>query len=176
LDSRLGVTVLSDTKIRNAKPTEKPYKLSDSGGLFLLVQPTGSRWWRLKYRYAGKERGISLGVYPAVSLKDARERRDEAKKLLARGVDPSAKRQTAKVAQADTFKVIADEWIELQAKKQAPSTSTKTRWMFEQFLFPEIGSRQSRTLPLPSCWPPFARSRRAGRTRQRTALSSSLAE
>jgi len=72
--------------------------------------------WRLKYCYAGKERGISLGAYPAVSLKDARERRDEAKRLRARGVDPSAKRQMAKIAQVETFKAIADEWIELQVK------------------------------------------------------------
>jgi hypothetical protein len=66
----------------------------------------------LKYRFAGKERGISLAVYPAVSLKDARERRDDARKMLAHGIDPSARRQTAKIAQVDTFKAIADEWPE----------------------------------------------------------------
>jgi integrase len=79
-------------------------------------------------------------VYPAVSLKDARVRRDEAKKLLARGVDPSARRQTAKIARLDTFKSVADEWMALQAKKQATATAIKTRWMLEHFLIPAIGS------------------------------------
>src|SRR6185312_6180250 len=103
--------MLTDVRIRSAKPAEKSYKVGDSGGLYLLIHPSGGRWWRLKYRFNGKERGISLGVYPAVSLKDARERRDEAKKLLARGVDPSARRQTAKIARLDTFKSVADEWM-----------------------------------------------------------------
>jgi hypothetical protein len=87
---------LTDTAIRNVKPGEKPVKLFDGGGLYLLVQPNKSRLWRLKYRFEGKHKGISLGVYPAVGLKDARARRDEARKQLAAGVDPSAARKAAR--------------------------------------------------------------------------------
>jgi hypothetical protein len=85
--------MLSELAIQNAKPAAKPYKLADSGGLFILVNPNGSRWWRLKYRIGEKERGISLGVYPDVPLKRARQKRDEARQLLADGIDPSTRRQ-----------------------------------------------------------------------------------
>ncbi len=77
---------LTDTKIRNAKPTGKTQKLSDGGGMYLEVSPKGGKWWRLKYRFGGKEKRISLGVYPEILLKDARERRTEARKLLANHV------------------------------------------------------------------------------------------
>src|SRR3990170_1508503 len=99
---------LTDTAIRNAKPgvtpagksTDKPYKLGDAGGLYLEVATAGGKWWRLKYRYDGKEKRLSLGVYPDVSLKDARQRRDEARKRLADGIDPSEHRKAAKSARA----------------------------------------------------------------------------
>lgn len=87
---------LTDARIRSAKPAERPFKLSDGGGLYLLVNPSGSRWWRFKYRVDGRERGISMGVYPHVSLKAAREQREEARAILASGIDPSAKRQEAR--------------------------------------------------------------------------------
>ena len=80
---------LTDTAIRNAKPGEKPVKLFDERGLYLEISPTGGKWWRLKYRFDGKEKRLSLGVYPDVSLKDARDRRDAARKLVADGIDPS---------------------------------------------------------------------------------------
>ncbi|MDP1956692.1 MAG: integrase family protein, partial [Rhodocyclaceae bacterium] len=80
--------MLTDTAVRTAKPTDKPRKLADEKGLFLLVTPSGGKWWRLKYRFGGKEKLLALGVYPAVTLKDARERREEARKLLANGADP----------------------------------------------------------------------------------------
>lgn len=84
---------LTNTAIRNAKPGEKPRKLFDGGGLFLLITPKGQLWWRLKYRYQGKEKLLSLGTYPHVTLAQARQRRDDAKRLLADDVDPSDQRK-----------------------------------------------------------------------------------
>ena len=85
---------LIDVRIRSLKPADKPHKYSDGGGLFLFIPPSGSKLWRMAYRFEGKSRLLSFGAYPAVSLKDARERRDEARRLLAKGIDPSAhKRQ-----------------------------------------------------------------------------------
>ncbi|SFM28341.1 protein of unknown function [Ectothiorhodospira mobilis] len=92
---------LTDTAIRNAKPADKARKQFDGGGLYLEVAPSGGKWWRLKYRYGGKEKRLSLGVYPDVPLKDARERRDEARKLLANDIDPSEHRQAQKAAKED---------------------------------------------------------------------------
>src|SRR5882724_9319840 len=90
---------LSDAKVRNAKPKTKPYKISDGEGLFLLVTPTGSKYWRLKYFFAGKEKLLALGVYPSVSLGDARERRGQARKALAAGNDPTVvKKETKRLA------------------------------------------------------------------------------
>jgi hypothetical protein len=101
---------LTDIAIKAAKPTAKPVKLFDAGGLFLIVAPSGGRWWRFKYRFQRKAKTLSLGTYPAVSLKDARERRDELKRQLARGIDPSVVRKAGKVAQANTFELLAEEW------------------------------------------------------------------
>jgi len=107
---------LTDTAIRNAKHGPKPIKLGDERGLFLLLQPSGGKLWRLKYRYLGKEKKLSVGIYPDVSLKVARARRDEARTLLANGADPASVKfdleAEAKVAAANTFKSIADEYIE----------------------------------------------------------------
>ena len=103
--------MLTDIKIRNAKPNKKPLKLFDGGGLFLLVTPSGSKWWRLKYRFGGKEKQLSLGVYPDINLKEARERRDQARKQLAHEIDPGVNRKAVKAAQLDsnanTYEVIA---------------------------------------------------------------------
>jgi hypothetical protein len=90
---------LSDTAIRNAKPGSKPVRLFDGGGLYLEVAPSGGKWWRLKYRHSGKEKRLSLGIYPDVSLKSARARRELARQQLAEGEDPSVLRQTAKAAE-----------------------------------------------------------------------------
>jgi integrase len=133
--------MLTSTKIRAAKPQEKPYKLSDSGGLYLLVNPNKSLWWRLKYRFEGREKLLSLGVYPHVSLQQARSQRDEAKKAIANGVDPSAKRQAEKSATANTFEAVAREWLTLQEGKLAPATYSKAVWTLETLMFPYIGSR-----------------------------------
>src|SRR5271155_5681439 len=92
---------LTNTSIRNAKPRKKPVKLCDERGLYLEVSPSGGKWWRLKYRFDGKEKRLSLGVYPDVGLKDARDRRDASRKLLADGIDPSENRKATKSAQAN---------------------------------------------------------------------------
>ena len=130
----------ADLAIQNAKPAAKPYKLADSGGRFMLVNPNGSRWWRLRYRVGAKERGISLGVYPDVPLKRARQKRDEARQLLADGIDPSTRRQEEQVASAVTFESVAREWLTAQATSLSPPTLRKAFWMLETFVFKKIGS------------------------------------
>jgi hypothetical protein len=89
---------LTDAEIRNAKPREKPYKLFDGGGLYLILMPAGGRWWRFDYRYDRKRRTISLGIYPRVSLKQARAKRDDARKKVANGIDPGEARRAARRA------------------------------------------------------------------------------
>ena len=132
--------MLSDAKIRSLKPKEKAYKVYADRGLYRVVNPNGSRWWRFKYKYDGRERGISLGVYPDVTLQYAREQLQEARQLLARGIDPSAQRRTVKIARADTFKLIAEEWLEMQAERLAPITMTQALWILGSFVYPRLGS------------------------------------
>lgn len=140
---------LTDTAIRNAKPAEKDYKLFDGGGLFLLVRTKGARWWRLKYRFEGREKLLSLGVYPTVSLKEARERREEFKRQLSRGIDPSAKRQAEKSEQADTFEAVAREWFGKQAPTWAEGHSAKVIRRMELYLFPWLGNRSISKITAP---------------------------
>ena len=108
--------MLTDPACRHAKPKDKPYKLADEKGMYLEVMPSGSKYWRMKYRHAGKENRLALGVYPEVSLSEARDKRDEARKQLKEGSDPSAfkkeSKQAAKVATANSFEPIAREWLE----------------------------------------------------------------
>src|SRR5580700_1429692 len=115
---------LSDAKIRNAKPQARPYKLSDGEGMFLLVHPNGGKYWRLKYRFAGRERILALGVYPEVGLSDARERRAQARKTLAAGTDPGAVKKEAKrqgvLKGENTFEAIALEWHEKKEHEWTP--------------------------------------------------------
>ena len=132
---------LSEFSIRSTKPREKPYKLSDGGGLHLLVQPGGGKLWRLKYRFAGKEKLLSFGPYPATGLADARQRRDNAKKLLASGIDPSEERRkekvTAAIAQNNTFGAIAAEFIAgKEASGTAATTISKLKWLLEDLAAP----------------------------------------
>ncbi|MBF0503035.1 MAG: integrase arm-type DNA-binding domain-containing protein, partial [Candidatus Riflebacteria bacterium] len=136
---------LSDTAIRLVKPKEKTFKLSDSGGLYLEVAPSGGKWWRLKYRMAGKEKRISLGVYPEVSLKEARERREDARRLLASGVDPSVNRKATKMATANSttnsFEVVAREYLDRAAATLVPEYVTAIRQRLEANIFPWLGGR-----------------------------------
>jgi len=136
---------LSDTAIRAAKAGSKPVKLFDGGGLFLLISPTGGKLWRLKYRFGGKEKLLSLGQYPAVSLKDARKRRDEAKEQIAAGIDPSAKRRAIKVeqikAEGDLFKSVALEWYRSYSPSITPLHAEKLMRYLEKDLFPALGHK-----------------------------------
>jgi integrase len=132
---------LTDVALKAARPKHKPYKLGDSRGLFLLVHPGGGRWWRLKYRHSGKAKLLSLGTYPDTSLQLARTKRDEARKLLAEGKDPSAERQAAKTATANTFAIIASEWQDQRRSKVAERTWNKAKWILVDLLAPHIGNK-----------------------------------
>ena len=113
---------LSEAKIRASRPKERAYKVFDERGLFMLVTPTGGRLWRFRYRLGGGEKLLTLGAYPDVPLKRAREKREDARKLVADGIDPSAKRQAERATQVETFEAIAKEWLELQGRSLAAET------------------------------------------------------
>jgi len=144
---------LKDVSVRTAKPADRPYKLADGGGMFLLVNPNGSKLWRLKYRIAGKEKSLSIGAYPDVPLADAREARDKARRLVAAGRDPGVLKQASKAqaraAAADSFEAVAREWLERKADELAPVTFNKAKWMLEAFAFPSIGSKPLREIHPP---------------------------
>jgi integrase len=139
-EKELPSEMLTNTVISGSKPREKPFKLADGGGLHLLITPAGSRWWRLRFRVHGKEQMLSLGTFPEVSLKEARDRRDQARRDLAKGIDPSAKRRTEKLASGDTFEAIAREWFERFSTNWAPGYSSKVIRRLELCVFPWIGS------------------------------------
>jgi integrase len=141
------LATLTETRIRAAKPAEKPYKLRDGGGLHLLVTPAGGRLWRMRYRHGGRESMIGLGSYPDVSLKAARARRDEARKLLGSGGDPAAVRRAERAGRANTFEAIAVEWLAKQPFSAA--TLEKAEWTFKDLLFPYLGSRPITELSAP---------------------------
>jgi hypothetical protein len=107
---------LSEAIVRCAKPRERPYKFYDERGLFLLVSPGGARMWRFRYQFGKLEKQISLGLYPDVPLKRAREKRDEARRLVADEIDPSMERKARRAAMLVTFEGVAQEWLELQRK------------------------------------------------------------
>ena len=136
---------LTDTAIRKSKASEKPQKLFDGGGLFLLVSPAGGKWWRIKYRFDGKEKLLSLGTYPEISLKDARERRDEARKLIAKGIDPSEERKNIKrqksITKANLFETVASEWMEGRKTRVAIGQHQKTLARMTNDVFPWLGQR-----------------------------------
>jgi integrase len=136
---------LTDIAVRNAKPSEKPVKMFDGGGLFLLVTPSGGKWWRLKFRVESKEKLLSLGIYPDVSLKEARERRDEARRLLAAGIDPSENRKAQKAATqeraANSFEVVAREWYEKYSPSWVENHGNRILRRLERDIFPWIGGK-----------------------------------
>jgi len=136
---------LTDTEVRNIKPRERPFKLADEKGLFLLVNPTGSKYWRFKYRFAGKEKLLSIGVYPDISLKEARNKRDSARKLLANDMDPGLAKQVSKralkSATENTFEAIAHEWIVKFASKWTPDHRERILRGLEKDIFPWLGGR-----------------------------------
>ncbi len=136
---------LTDIAIRNAKAGDKPQKLFDGGGLFLLVTPAGQRYWRFKYRIAGKEKLLALGVYPDVSLQAARKKRDDAREKLAAGIDPGeakkADKRAARLAAATSFEAVAREWFNKHSPGWAKSHSSKIIARFENDVFPWLGKR-----------------------------------
>jgi len=135
--------MLTDIAVRQAKPREKPYKIFDARGLYLEVPPSGSKRWRLKYQFRGKSKLLSLGIYPDVGLAKARERRDEARRLLADGVDPSAARKAQKAAgedrAANSFEALARQWFEQSKAAWVPGHSSKILRRLERDLFPWLG-------------------------------------
>lgn len=135
---------LTDTACKNAKPAEKPIKLFDALGLYLLVQPTGGKLWRLKYRFAGKEKLLALGRYPEVSLKDARRRRDDARELLADGSDPGQQKKAEKLQQRaaaeNTFEAVARAWWAQWSPARSRKHAKQVIARLEADVFPAIGS------------------------------------
>lgn len=133
---------LNEVRIRALKPKKTSYKSGDGLGLFMLVTPAGGRLWRFKYRMYGKEKLLTLGAYPDVPLKLARERRDDARRQVAAGIDPASKKKAEKASHADTFEAIAREWLQQGKRKaMAEATQEKSRWLLEDLLFPYIGSK-----------------------------------
>ncbi|MCB9956399.1 MAG: integrase arm-type DNA-binding domain-containing protein, partial [Caulobacterales bacterium] len=136
--------MLTDTKCRAAKPREKAFKMADGGGLFLFVTPSGSKSWRLAYRFLGKQKLLVIGQYPVVSLAEARLAREEAKKLLAQGGDPSQQKKIDRIVQAQrnatTFKSVAEELLaKMEREGKADATLEKKRWMLLDLASPLAG-------------------------------------
>ncbi|KVW91018.1 tyrosine-type recombinase/integrase [Burkholderia cepacia] len=136
---------LTDTAIKNAKPADKPARLFDGGGLYLEIAPSGGKWWRLKYRFGGKEKRISLGVYPDVPLKEARERRDKARALLDGGTDPGeakkAEKRAARLSTENSFEAVAREWHAKYAPSWSASHGARLLRRLEVDAFPWIGGK-----------------------------------
>ncbi|GAA4822929.1 hypothetical protein GCM10023232_20610 [Sphingosinicella ginsenosidimutans] len=133
------------TTVVNAKPAEKDYKLTDGAGLYLLVRPNGSKLWRFNYVHCGKHRTLAFGLWPDVGLADARGKRDEARRMIAAGLDPSHEqkiaRAKARVEENDTFKTVAKEWIAKNEREgMAEITLAKIRWLLDM-AYPKIGNR-----------------------------------
>ena len=144
---------LTHTKLRAIKPSNKTQKVFDGKGMYLEVSPKGGTWWRLKYRIDRKEKRISLGVYPDVSLKEARSRRDTARTQIANGIDPSEVRKAEKASKvengANTFEVVAREWFGKQTQGWAESYSSKVIRRLEMYVFPWLGSKPISTIKAP---------------------------
>lgn len=143
--------MLTDTTIRNAKPGEKTRALLDARGLYLYVTPHGGKWWRCRYRYGGKEKMLSLGTYPDISLKEARARRDELRRQLAHDIDPAAVRKAAKatLAGADSFEALACEWYARFSPPWSESYREKVTTHLEKDLIPWLGQRPTMAITPP---------------------------
>ena len=169
--------MLSDVRVRNAKSGGRPIKLSDAGGLHLLVQPHGSKLWRMAYRFDGKQRTLALGMYPIVTLQEAREQRDGAKRLLAKGIDPSARRRLDKqtTTTSNTFKSVAEEVLEkLEKEGRAPRTLEKLHGylILHTLRLVNCGSLKS---PHQNCFRCCVRWKHAGGTKPRAGCAAHAA-
>ncbi|MCK5232634.1 MAG: tyrosine-type recombinase/integrase [Desulfobulbaceae bacterium] len=143
------IAPLTDTKVRTVRPTNRPQKIYDGGGLFLLITPSGGKLWKFKYRFEGKEKKLSFEAYPDSSLAKARQRREQARSLLANGVDPSITKKAQKVAdtqETETFEVIARKWHVKFAPTWAASHADKIIRCFELYVFPWIGSKPIKSI------------------------------
>jgi integrase len=156
-----GTDFLTDARIRAASRKSSPYKLRDGAGLHLLVTPGGAKQWRLRYTAGGRESMLSLGSYPATSLKAARAKRAELRSTIEAGRNPSLERRAARTNNANTFEAIAREWLDKQPF--TPKTLEKALWMFEDLLFPYIGSRPITALTPPELLEVFRRLERRGK-------------
>ena len=150
---RVALISLSNTAIHSARPSEKAKKMFDGGGLYLEVAPRGGKWWRLKYRVDGKEKRLSLGTYPDVSLKDARERRDEARRLIANNIDPGELRKVEKAARAErtanSFEAIAYEWYTKHQSNWSTGHADRVINRLKKDVIPWIGSKPIADITVP---------------------------
>lgn len=144
---------LTDTALRNAKPKESDYTITDGQGLSILISSKGGKWWRFRYRYLGKPKLISLGTYPEVSLLQARARRDQARALVAEGIDPNLhkqeEKQKAKFEASNTFKAVADDWHVLHNKNKSERHQQRVKRWLEFYLYPTLGNKPISTITAP---------------------------
>jgi integrase len=144
---------LTDTALRNAKPKESDYTITDGQGLSILISSKGGKWWRFRYRYLGKPKLISLGTYPEVSLLQARARRDQARALVAEGIDPNQhkqeEKQKAKFEASNTFKAVADDWHALHNKNKSERHQQRVKRWLEFYLYPSLGNKPISTITAP---------------------------
>lgn len=144
---------LTDIAIRTAKLKDKPYKLSDAGGLYLLIQPNGSKYWRLKYRFAGKEKLLSIGVYPVINLSEAREKSLDAKKLLVSNIDPAQSKKEDKLNQLinteHSFETIAHDWHNNQKQRWSEGHAISIYKRLQADIFPLLGSKPINEIKAP---------------------------
>jgi integrase len=140
--------------VRNARARDRTYKLGDGRGLCLLVQPNGSKWWRFRYKWAGKEKMLSMGTYPDTSLAEARNRRDEARRKIEAGTDPGVERRLTEDAPDRTFEAVAQHYLaglerKVLLKKRSPATLRKARWALRDYVYPFLGSRAINSITTP---------------------------
>jgi integrase len=144
---------LTATEVKKAESNSKPWKLADGGGLYLLINPNGTRYWRYDYRYAGKRKTFALGVFPEISLKGARDKHREARSLLDQGVDPSQERKSVKLtchsSAANTFEAIGREWFEVKMLDKSEGHQRRTKSTLEKDLYPYVGSQPITSVTAP---------------------------
>ncbi|WP_417464317.1 tyrosine-type recombinase/integrase [Kordiimonas sp.] len=132
---------LTDTAIRQAKPRDKPLRLTDGKGLYVLLQPNGAKWWRFDYSYAGRRKTLSMGTYPEVTLGEARDKVIDARRLLRDGVDPSFKRKQEKTARQNQFKEVADAWFEERKRTWSATHIKSVNYRLHKYVIPALGTR-----------------------------------
>ncbi len=170
--------MLTDTAIKRSRPNDVTYTMKDGRGLYLLVNPNGSKWWRFRYSIAGKRNTLSLGVYPDTGLSDARLRRDDARRLIAQGVDPAAQRKADKTASVDraanSFEAVAREWLGVKAHEWVPAHLAKETLRIEKHAFPWIGAKSMSELEVDDLMPLIRRVFESGHLEQAHRLREQI--